>query len=48
MIEWPDYMANQLPDQRLEIMIHNGSDENREFICTALGSKYEEIVEKLI
>ena len=48
VIDWHDYMANQLPDQRLEITIHNGSDENREFICTALGSKYEEIVEKLI
>lgn len=48
IIEWPDFMASQLPVERLEITIHNGTDENREFICAALGKKYEEVLERLI
>lgn len=48
IIEWPDFMASQLPKERLEIAIHNGSDEHREFECKAIGSKYEEVLEKLI
>lgn len=48
IIEWPDFMASQLPMERLEITIHNGTDENREFICTALGRKYEEVLERLL
>lgn len=48
IIEWPDFMASHLPKERLEITIHNGTDENREFECKAFGSKYEEVLEKLI
>lgn len=48
IIEWPNFMESQLPAERLEIAIHNGTDENREFECIALGSKYEEVLEKLL
>ncbi len=48
IIEWPNYLQDQLPDQYLSIEIHNGIDENRTFEISAHGSRYEQLLEKLI
>ncbi len=48
IIEWPNYLQGQLPDQYLSIEIHNGIDENRTFEINAHGSRYEQLLEKLI
>lgn len=47
IVEWPEYISAILPKERLEIKILNGTDEQRIFEITAIGEKYEEIMEKL-
>lgn len=49
VIEWPHYIEDQLPNERLDITIqHMESDEGRIFSFLAKGEVYEEIVEALL
>ena len=48
VIEWGEYIEEILPKERLDITIHNGTDENREFEIQAAGTIYEQLLEKLI
>ena len=49
VIEWPHFIENQLPNERLDIVITReaGEEEERRFTFTPIGRKYEEIVEAL-
>ena len=48
MIEWSDFIADELPQERLEIAIaHGEGDEQRIFTLKAIGAQYEEILEGL-
>lgn len=50
IIEWPDYMDDQLPKERLEIVIcrkENGNEEERIFTFQGIGKQYEALVEVL-
>lgn len=47
IVEWPEFVADILPQERLEITIRNGVDENRLFEMNAIGEKYEEVLRKL-
>lgn len=48
VIEWGEFMEEILPKHRLDITIHNGNDEKRQFELTATGTIYEELLEKLL
>lgn len=48
IIEWPHFIQNQLPKERLEISITRMGDEHEEyrmFTFVPYGEKYEQIVE---
>lgn len=50
IVEWPDYIEQQLPKQRLEIVLHrieDDSDQKRLFEVHAIGERYEKILEDL-
>ena len=48
VIEWSDFIADELPQERLEIAIaHGEGDEQRFFTLKAIGAQYEEILEGL-
>ncbi len=48
IVEWPEYIRRELPDECLNIIIHNGEDEEREFIFEACGEVYEKLLEELV
>lgn len=47
VVEWPQYIDEQLPKERLHISIEMGEDETRFFNLSAIGKKYEEVLEGL-
>lgn len=51
IVEWPDFIEDQLPKQRLEIVMRrcddDQEDEKRIFELRAVGSRYEKILEAL-
>ena len=50
IVEWPNYIEDQLPKERLEISILrkvDGSEESRCFEFEAIGDKYKAIMEAL-
>ena len=47
VIEWPQFIDNILPSNRLDIVIKKNEDESRTFSFDALGIKYEQIVKEL-
>lgn len=47
VIEWPKFIADILPHDKLEITITKNEDESRTFAFHAIGKKYEDIVKEL-
>lgn len=47
VIEWPQFIQDILPSERLEIYIQKNDDETRTFSFQAKGEKYENIVKEL-
>lgn len=47
VIEWPQFIQDILPSERLDIDIHKNDDETRTFSFQAQGKKYEDIVKEL-
>lgn len=47
VVEWPGFIEEQLPEQRLEIEIRRTAEEERTFILKAVGEAYEKIVREL-
>lgn len=47
VIEWPEFILDILPEERLEIKIKKNDDETRSFDLIAKGNKYENIVKEL-
>lgn len=50
VIEWPNYIEDQLPEHRLQIKItieNNDNENNRVFTFEPFGAEYEKIVEAL-
>ena len=41
-VEWPEHIADALPDERLEVLLEGGSDEHRRITLTARGERYEQ------
>lgn len=47
IIEWGEFIQDILPENRLDITISNGNDEERTFDIQAFGKQYETLLEKL-
>lgn len=45
VVEWPDYISDILPSQRLEIIIKKIDEDAREFTFKAIGFKYKQLLE---
>ena len=48
IIEWADMIADNLPEERLDISIRVTGEDSRIFILTPHGKKYEEICEAVL
>lgn len=47
VIEWSDFISGILPEERLGIDLHILEDDSRELRFTAIGEKYERLLEEL-
>jgi tRNA threonylcarbamoyladenosine biosynthesis protein TsaE len=47
VIEWPQFIQDILPSERLEIQIFKNEDQTRSFSFHALGESYEKIIKEL-
>ncbi len=47
VVEWPQYIDNILPVERLAMTISKNEDESRTFVLKAIGEKYENIIKEL-
>ena len=47
VIEWPMFIEDILPKERLEIKIFKNDDETRSFDLIAKGEKYKKVLEEL-
>lgn len=47
VVEWPEFIQNILPENRLEITIKRLGDRQREFVLHPLGKQYEDLVGEL-
>ena len=43
VVEWPEFIEDILPEERLKIRIIKNQDDTRSFEMTAVGEKYENI-----
>ncbi len=48
VIEWPQYIEDILPNERLEINISINEDLSREFSFKPIGEKYETVVKEIL
>ncbi len=48
IIEWPEMIENQLPEERLDIKIRVIDDETRVLVFTPYGQQYEELCEVVL
>ncbi|MGC8783883.1 MAG: tRNA (adenosine(37)-N6)-threonylcarbamoyltransferase complex ATPase subunit type 1 TsaE [Armatimonadota bacterium] len=46
-IEWAEHIAEALPEERLEVLLEGGMDENRRITLTAYGERYEQRLNQL-
>ncbi len=47
VVEWPEFIEDILPEERLKIRIIKNEDNTRSFDITAVGEKYENILKEL-
>lgn len=47
VIEWPERVAAALPEQRLWIRINMVGDSVRDFVCEAVGTRYDALLSDL-
>ena len=48
IIEWPEMIESQLPEERLDIKIKIVGDETRVLVFTPYGEKYEDLCEAVL
>lgn len=48
IIEWPEMIENQLPEERLDIKIKVIDDETRILVFTPYGQQYEDLCEAVL
>ena len=47
VVEWPEFLEDILPQERLAITIKRIDDSKREFVLNPIGKKYEELVKEI-
>ena len=47
VVEWPEFLEDILPQERLAMTIKRIDDDRREFILKPIGKKYEELVKEI-
>jgi tRNA threonylcarbamoyladenosine biosynthesis protein TsaE len=47
VVEWPEFIEDILPEERLQIRIIKNEDNTRSFDITAVGEKYEDLLKEL-
>lgn len=47
VVEWPEFLEDILPQERLAITIKRIDDSKRKFILNPIGKKYEELVKEI-
>lgn len=47
VVEWPEFIEDILPEERLKIRIIKNEDNTRSFIITAIGERYENLLKEL-
>lgn len=47
VVEWPEFIEDILPKERLQIRIIKNEDNTRSFDITAVGEKYEDLLKEL-
>ena len=47
VVEWPEFLEDILPQERLAMTIKRIDDDHREFILKPIGKKYEELVKEI-
>ena len=47
VVEWPEFIEDILPEERMRIRIIKNEDNTRSFEMTAVGEKYENILKEL-
>ena len=47
VVEWPEFLEDILPQERLAFTIKRIDDSKREFILNPIGKKYEELVKEI-
>ena len=47
VVEWPEFIEDILPEERLKIRIIKNEDNTRSFDMTAVGERYENILKEL-
>lgn len=47
VIEWPQFIEDILPQERLELSIIKNGDDTRTFVFKAIGEKYENVLKEL-
>lgn len=48
IIEWPEMVQDQLPEERLDVKIKVIDDDTRVFVFTPYGQQYEELCEAVL
>ncbi|MDM5318259.1 tRNA (adenosine(37)-N6)-threonylcarbamoyltransferase complex ATPase subunit type 1 TsaE [Fictibacillus sp. b24] len=48
VVEWAVFIEEYLPEERLELVISNKGDEEREIQVTPIGNRYEERVKEIM
>ena len=48
IIEWPEMVQDQLPDERLDVKIKVIDDDTRVLVFTPYGQQYEELCEAVL
>ena len=47
VVEWPEFISDILPEERLEIEINKIDENARKFVLKAIGNKYVQLLEAL-
>ena len=47
VVEWPEFIEDILPKERLQIRIIKNEDNTRSFEMTAIGEKYEDLLKEI-
>lgn len=48
VIEWAQFIADFIPEERLDITMHYVEDEQREWVLTPIGKHYEHLTSELM